>query len=193
MSPPVAIYDGKVQVSGGKICRSCCGSGIDGCMDPNGCEGLAHQWLVDLHGTPWDGLYTVDLSNCGCASCPGGVCGDGRNLGSLWTYEGTGFTLHLAWQCLPSPNGQYWAVIVSFEHEGVMVNCWVKLAGVTNPCLPEGLYEENLCDDETDAKCWTEWCPTFYAEVSSVGELAFSAVPLQRSSVGTCKSCRGLA
>lgn len=188
--PPVAVKSHKIEVKNHKICRTCCAGW---CPDPNGCMSMPHKWSVELTGTPWDGIYEARLTNCGCAECPDMACADGRTGGSSWEYFGSGFAVGIHWQCLPAPAGQYWAVIVTFMHEGHSRQCWVKLPGGSNPCAPEGLYDDNLCGAEgSDDECWTEWCSAFYAEVSAVGEMLLAST-LQPDGKGGCRSCRGLA
>lgn len=187
---PIAVSGHKVEMRGHKVCRSCC----DFCPDPNGCDGMPHKWLVDLHGTPYDGLYEVRLRNCGCDICPDGDCPGGRVGGSSWQYTGQGFKIRLAWQCLPAPDGQYWAVLVIFQHEGVERACWVRLPGVSDACSPEGVYDEAMCTDDPNSslQCWTTWCSDFWAEVMSIGETPL-AMAVQPSGKSGCTSCRGLA
>lgn len=189
---PVAFKFHEVIFKDHKICRTCC---VPPCPDPNGCEGMSHQWSIDLHGTPWDGIYTATLMNCGCPECPDLICPNGRNLGSGWNYVGEGFTVGVYWPCQPYPNGGRWWVWVDFMHEGVERSCIMRYPGGSNPCSPEGLYDEPVCSDaeESTFKCWTSWCSTFWAEVSAMGVPLASATPLQRSSSAGCKSCRGLA
>jgi hypothetical protein len=189
--PPVAFKNDRVIFKDHKVCQTCCPS----CPDPNGCEGMPHQWACDLHGTPWDGSYVLQLFNCGCALCPGAVCSNGRNLGSGWRYTGDGFRIDLRWFCAPVESlGQTWDVSVYFLNEGILRYCRVRLPGGVNPCSPEGLYDYHLCaPDRPFELCWTTWCSEFWAEVGSVGSLLASAAPLQGSRLGDCKPCRGLA
>ena len=189
---PVAFRGHKVVIHGHKVCRTCCG--LD-CPDPNGCEGLPHKWSLELHGTPFDGIYEVKLTNCGCAECPSYECPGGvRNGGSSWEHHGDGFKVGLHWQCLPAPDGQFWAVIVTFMHEGVERECWVDLPGETDACFPEGIYDHARCSDDPGSvqKCWTEWCSSFWAEVGTTGSM-LAATVLQSDGKRECKACRGLA